>query len=47
MRVSNNKARQYVNSLDEFQGSNTKGMWHSWDEGAKKLYIVYSCYSGV
>ena len=42
MRVSNNKAREYVNSLDEFQGSNTKGIWQSWDEGAKKLYIVYS-----
>jgi len=42
MRVSNNKARDFVNSLDEFEGSNTKGMWHSWDEGAKKLFVVYS-----
>ena len=42
MRVSNNKARQYVEKLEEFDGSNTKGMWHSWDEGAKKLFVVYS-----
>ena len=46
MRVSNNKARQYVEKLEEFQGSNTKGIWHNWDNiwegGAKKLYVVYS-----
>jgi len=46
MRVSNNKARQYVEKLEEFQGSNTKGIWHSWDNiwegGPKKLYVVYS-----
>jgi hypothetical protein len=46
MRVSNNKARDYVNGFKEFQGSNTKGIWHSWDNiwegGPKKLYVVYS-----
>lgn len=42
MRVSNNKARQYVEKLEEFQGSNTFGKWHSWNEGERKLYVVYS-----
>lgn len=42
MRVSNNKARDYVNILEEFQGSNMFGKWHSWDEGVDKLYVVYS-----
>ena len=42
MRVSNNKARQYVEKLEEFQGSNTFGKWHSWGEGASKLFVVYS-----
>ena len=42
MRVSNNKARQYVEKLEEFQGSNTFGKWHSWGESAKKLFVVYS-----
>ena len=42
MRVSNNKARQYVEKLEEFQGSNTFGKWHSWGEGARKLFVVYS-----
>ena len=42
MRVSNSKAREYVNKLEEFQGSNTMGKWVSYDEGMTKLYIVYS-----
>jgi hypothetical protein len=42
MRVSNNKARDFVNRLEEFQGSNTMGKWVSYDEGMTKLYIVYS-----
>ena len=42
MRVSNNKARDYVEKLEEFQGSNTFGKWHSWGESAKKLFVVYS-----
>jgi len=41
-RVSNNKARDYVNGFKEFQGSNTFGHWYGWEEGAKKLYVVYS-----
>ena len=45
MRVSNNKARQYVNSLDEFQGSNTTGKWlnvANGRDGTNFLYVVYS-----
>ena len=38
MRVSNNKAREYVNEYKNFQGSNTMGMW----VGDEKIYVVYS-----
>ncbi len=41
-RVSNNKAIDYVEKLEMFQGSNTFALWYSWEEGAKKLYVVYS-----
>ena len=36
MRVSNNKARDMVNSLEEFQGSNTYG------KDYEDIYVVYS-----
>ena len=41
MRVSNNKARDMVNSLEEFQGSN---MFARWLSKAKdnQVYVVYS-----
>lgn len=49
MRVSNNKARQYVEKLEEFQGSNTMGKWwHSSEQSVDKIelklmiYVVYS-----
>jgi hypothetical protein len=49
MRVSNNKARQYVEKLEEFQGSNTFGKWLHDSEESKdkiemleKIYVVYS-----
>lgn len=45
MRVSNNKARDYVNGFKEFQGSNTMGKWLDKGNGredADKLYVVYS-----
>lgn len=42
MRVSNNNAIDKVDSLEEFQGSNTFGKWVSYDEGRTKLYVVYS-----
>ena len=42
MRVSNSKARDMVNMLEEFQGSNMFAQWYSWDEGANRLYVVYS-----
>jgi hypothetical protein len=45
MRVSNNKARDYVNGHKEFQGSNTFGKWLEKGNGredADKLYVVYS-----
>jgi hypothetical protein len=38
MRVSNNKARDYVEKLEEFDGSNTTGRW----VGDENLYVVYS-----
>jgi len=43
MRVSNNKARDKVNGLYEFQGSNTFAEWlSSGHHESKKLYVVYS-----
>jgi len=49
MRVSNNKARDYVNGFKEFQGSNTFAKWwHSSEESVdkieliEKIYVVYS-----
>lgn len=41
MRVSNNKARDKVNGLYEFQGSNTFAKWSSMAED-NQVYIVYS-----
>ena len=38
MRVSNNKALEYVEKLEEFDGSNTMGRW----VGDENLYVVYS-----
>jgi hypothetical protein len=44
MRVSNNKARDYVNGFKEFQGSNTFGKWIKWvtDDKTDEIYVVYS-----
>jgi hypothetical protein len=45
MRVSNSKARQYVEKLEEFQGSNTFGKWIPQGGGRvndKQVYAVYS-----
>lgn len=45
MRVSNNKARQYVEKLEEFQGSNTMGKWlnvANGRDGTNFIYVVYS-----
>ena len=49
MRVSNNKAREYVEKLEMFQGSNTFAEWcfhgSGDDQGnheQKKVYVVYS-----
>ena len=45
MRVSNNKAREYVEKLEVFQGSNTFAKWLEVGNGrqdADKLYVVYS-----
>ena len=45
MRVSNSKAREYVEKLEVFQGSNTMGKWLDKGNGredADKLYVVYS-----
>jgi hypothetical protein len=49
MRVSNNKARDYVNGLKTFQGSNTFAEWRTHGSGDdsglhehKKIYVVYS-----
>lgn len=42
MRTSNSKARDYVNSMEEFIGSNIYSHWYSWDEGMSRLYVVYS-----
>jgi len=38
MRVSNNKAIDYVEKLEVFQGSNTMGKW----VGDENIYVVYS-----
>lgn len=40
-RVSNNKARDYVNGFKEFQGSNTTGKWLN-REDTNFIYVVYS-----
>ena len=45
MRVSNSKARDYVNGFKEFQGSNTFGKWIPQGGGRvndKQVYAVYS-----
>jgi hypothetical protein len=42
MKVSNKNARDCVNALAEFEGSNTFSKWYSFDEYARKLYVVYS-----
>ena len=44
MRVSNNKARDFVNGLKEFEGSNTFGKWIKWvtDDKTDEIYVVYS-----
>lgn len=49
MRVSNNKARDYVNGFKEFRGSNTFAEWRfngSVDDQGnheqRKVYVVYS-----
>jgi len=45
MRVSNNKAIDMVDSLEEFQGSNTMGKWLDVGNGRTEtnlLYVVYS-----
>jgi hypothetical protein len=41
VRVSNNKARDYVNGFKEFQGSNMFGKWLSKAED-NQVYVVYS-----
>ena len=41
MRVSNNKARNMVENLEEFQGSNMFGRWLSRAED-NQVYVVYS-----
>ena len=45
MRVSNNKARDYVNGYKEFQGSNMFSKWLDIGNGRmemKSLYVIYS-----
>jgi hypothetical protein len=44
MRVSNNKAIEYVEKLEVFQGSNTFGKWIKWvtDDKTDEIYVVYS-----
>ena len=45
MRVSNNKARDYVNGFKEFQGSNMFAKWLDVGNGRTEtnlLYVVYS-----
>lgn len=45
MRVSNNKARDFVNGFKDFQGSNTTGKWlnvANGRDGTNFLYVVYS-----
>lgn len=45
MRVSNSKARDKVNALEAFQGSNMFGKWLEKGNGREvtdKLYVVYS-----
>jgi hypothetical protein len=44
-RIANNKAREYVEKLEEFQGSNMLGKWLGLGNGrteTDKLYVVYS-----
>ena len=41
MRVSNSKARDMVNMLEEFQGSNMFGKWLGKAE-ENQVYVVYS-----
>ena len=45
MRVSNNKARDYVNGFKEFQGSNMHGRWLGLGNGREyphDIYVVFS-----
>jgi len=44
-RIANNKARAYVEKLEEFQGSNMFGKWLKQGNGRdydNELYVVYS-----
>lgn len=45
MRVSNNKARDYVNGLHEFQGSNMFGKWLDVGNGRTETNLLYAVYS--
>jgi len=45
MRVSNSKARQYVEKLEEFQGSNTFGKWLDIGNGRTESNLLYAVYS--
>ena len=45
MRVSNNKARQYVEKLEEFQGSNMFGKWLDVGNGRTETNLLYAVYS--
>ena len=41
MRVSNSKARQYVEKLEEFQGSNMFGKWLDVGNGRTETNLLY------
>ena len=45
MRVSNNKARDYVNGFKEFQGSNMQGRWLGLGNGREYPHDVYVVFS--
>ena len=45
MRVSNNKARDYVNGFKEFQGSNMFGKWLDVGNGRTETNLLYAVYS--
>ena len=44
-RVSNNKARDYVNGFKEFQGSNMFGKWLDVGNGRTETNLLYAVYS--